>query len=220
MKKWLTLIITFAVLVAFAGSSAAQPVTYPLEVDVVSPSPTANITVTPLPGFASTPCPPSNAFTCTTQYPAGTQVTVTATSGVPVLGHNWQFAKYVSGPPLGMNIGGITIVSGCVLTTNTCTFNMPASPLEVHVEITGAPPPATSCKDDLNSGKLTITGPTASNITPTSAGLSGSIAVSPVPPGCTYTAKLVWGPAPAPPRSSCSNALLQRSRGRVLTSPD
>ncbi len=197
MKKLLILLITFAALVAFVGFSAAQ-VTYPLEVDVVSPSPTATITVTPAPGFANTPCPPSNALACTTQYPAGTPVTVTATSGVPVLGHNWQFANYVSGPPLGTNIGPPTIVSGCVWTTNTCSFVMPANRLEVHVEIIGAPPPPTSCQDDM-SGVLTISPPTVSSVTATSAVLTGTVSVNPIPSGCTYTARLVWGPLPVPP---------------------
>lgn len=149
MKKSLMCLLLLGVLFTFTSPSSAQkqpggpipvpPPPLPLEVDVVSPSPTAKITVTPPPGFVNTPCPPSNATNCTTQYPAGTQVTATATSGVPVQGHNWQFAKYVSGPPLGMNTGGITIVAGCVWTTNTCTFKMPATPLEVHVEIIGAP---------------------------------------------------------------------------------
>ncbi|MBI1741723.1 DUF11 domain-containing protein [Candidatus Acetothermia bacterium] len=120
---------------------------FTLEVDVVSPSPTAQIQVIPPPGFGPISCPPANANNCTTQYQAGTNVTVTATSGVPVLGHNWQFAQYVAGPPVGINIGPPIIVSGCILTTNTCTFVMPASPLEVHVEIQGAqtsciPPPS------------------------------------------------------------------------------
>lgn len=34
---------------------------FKLEVDVVSPSPTAQIAVIPFPGFGPIPCPPSNA---------------------------------------------------------------------------------------------------------------------------------------------------------------
>ncbi len=114
-----------------------------LEVDVVSPSLTATIQVSTTPpttGFGPIPCPPSAATTCTIQYPAGTTVTVKAVSGVPVIGHNWIFAQYVAGPTLGTTTSPPTIVSGCVLTTNTCTFVMPASDLEVHVEIMDAPP--------------------------------------------------------------------------------
>lgn len=60
-------------------------------------------------------------------------------------------------------------------------------------------PPATSCTQELNSGVLTIGVPTVSNITATSSNLSGTVSVTPIPPGCTYTAKLVWGQAPTPP---------------------
>lgn len=61
------------------------------------------------------------------------------------------------------------------------------------------PSPKTSCEDDIKSGQLTITAPTASSITANSANLTGSVSVASILPGCTYTAKLVWGPVPTPP---------------------
>jgi hypothetical protein len=61
------------------------------------------------------------------------------------------------------------------------------------------PPPPTSCTQDITSGVLTISTPTVSSVTATSANLSGTVSVAPIPSGCTYAAKLVWGPAPTPP---------------------
>jgi uncharacterized repeat protein (TIGR01451 family) len=138
-RRWgvLGLVLALVVLMGtpMARVDLAQQL-FTLEVDVVSPSPTATILVTPPPGFGPIPCPPSSAINCTTQYPAGTVVTVTATSGIPVLGHNWISATYVAGPPLGTSTGfPPNVQNGCIWTTNTCSFIMPAYDLEIWVEI-------------------------------------------------------------------------------------
>lgn len=142
--SWALLGVTLIVIVTLLKTSTATlgvaQQLFKLEVDVVSPSPTAQIQVTPSPGFGPIPCPPSSALSCTTQYSAGTQVTVTATSGMPVLGHNWISATYNAGPPLGTSTGSPpNVTGGCVLTTNTCSFVMPVNDLEIWVEIMDAP---------------------------------------------------------------------------------
>ncbi len=75
------------------------------------------------------------------------------------------------------------------------------------------PSPATSCQDDLTSGKLTITGPNVSSISATSANLIGTVSVNPIPSGCTYQAKLVWGPPNWTPATGPS------ATGSIPTSP-
>lgn len=65
--------------------------------------------------------------------------------------------------------------------------------LIVEGKVTYTVLPPTSCQDDIKSGHLTITGPSVSNITANSALLTGSVSVAPIPPGCTYAARLVWG---------------------------
>jgi hypothetical protein len=120
--------------------------------------------------------------------PAGTTIRLSSAPLFPTGSWSGNLGPLVTGGTCGYSAPNVG--------HQDCEFKMPPNNANVRVEL---PCPPTSCLGDLNSRTLTITAPTASNITATSASLTGTVSVNPVPPGCTYTAKLVWGPAPTPP---------------------
>lgn len=207
MKKLLTLALALIVLAAFSGTSNAQkkpgpgvPVPLPgytLTVQVIGPQ-----CPPPAPGVKNTPpwgltgqkinCTSAGGDCSEANIPAGTTVRLSTAPFNPT--GSWSITGGLVTPTPGTcgysapNVGH-----------KDCEFKMPPNNIKVIVELPCPPPPATSCTQDLNSGVLTISQPTASNITATSASLTGTVSVNPVPPGCTYSAKLVWGPAPTPP---------------------
>ena len=207
MKKLLTIALALVVLATFTGLSNAQRQPGPgvsvplpghnLTVKVLSACPSAVVKNIPpwLPPAGRINCSSSGGPDCSeVNIPVGTTIRLSSAPLFPTGSWSGNLGPLVTGGTCGYSTPNVG--------HQDCEFKMPLHDVIVTVELPCPPPPATSCQDDLNSGKLTITGPAASNITPTSANLSGSIAVSPMPPGCSYTAKLVWGQLPSFPTTS------------------
>lgn len=211
MKKPHTLALALALALALvtlgvlSGISYAQkqksksvPVPIPghvLTVQVISQCPTAIVkNVLPSPPGSWINCSSTGGPDCSEpNIPPGTMVRLSSSPLFPLGG--WA----LTGIPAAAVTPGTCGYSSPNVGHQFCEFKMQPNNVNVRVELACPPHPTTSCQDDIQSGQLTITAPTASSITSTSANLSGNVSVTPIPPGCTYTAKLVWGPIPTPP---------------------
>jgi SdrD B-like domain/Domain of unknown function DUF11 len=199
----LALALALVTLAALCGISYAQkqksksvPVPgHALTVQVISQCPRAIVkNILPSPPGSWINCSSSGGPDCSEpNIPPGTMIRLSSAPLFPL--GSWA----LTGIPAAAVTPGTCGYSSPNVGHQFCEFKMPPNNVNVRVELGCPPHPTTSCQDDIQSGQLTITAPTVSSISPNSANLTGNVSVTPIPPGCTYTANLVWGKSPTPP---------------------
>lgn len=205
MKKSLTLTLALVVLATFSNTSnAARNLGSGIP---VLPSGSA-LTVQVMGGSVACPPPAPAVINTSPWMPAGQKINCNATGGLDCSEANISAGTIVRLSTAPYHPSGSWSITGGLVTPTPgtcgysapnvghtdCEFTMPPNNLNVRVELPCPPPQATSCMNDIANGVLTIPTPAISNITGTSANLSGTVTVMPIPVGCTYQAKLVWGP--------------------------